>query len=441
MRDTVRHAVLDGSPYQGYLYAYPHKTAYRPFAKPMPLADLWRDENKGAVALYLHVPFCEMRCGFCNLFTATGADSGKIDAYLRALKREAEHAHDALGSYQVAQAAIGGGTPTFLAAKELELLLEIIAALAPQPIPIAIETSPATVTHERVVLLKERGVSRVSLGVESFDHADLKAMGRPARPADAMTALSLLREADFASLNVDLIYGAEGQTPQSFLRSVELALRWNPEEIYLYPLYIRPLTGLQKRGAQSTMSAWDTQRLSLYREGRSRLLAAGYTQRSMRHFVRTDAVALSSDYACQEDGMLGLGPGARSYTKQVHYAAPYAVGRAQVWGIINAYAARENFDAASNGIVLTTDDRRRRFVAKSLLQAETGIDTERYRHNFATGAKSDFPELGALVELGLAERTGPAIRLTAAGVERSDAIGPLFVSPGTREAMEAYEWR
>lgn len=107
-------------PYRSYVYAYPHKTAYRPLPGPVPsLAALWRDEPKDALSLYAHIPFCEVRCGFCNLFTRIGAPDELTTRYLDALDRQAATVREALGDeapVRFATAAFGGGTPTFLTA-------------------------------------------------------------------------------------------------------------------------------------------------------------------------------------------------------------------------------------------------------------------------------------------------------------------------------------
>ena len=124
----------------------------------------------------------------------------------------------------------------------------------------------------------------MSLGVQSFDETDTGAMGRPQQRADVVRALELIRSAGFPVLNIDLIYGAEGQTLESWLAAVQQTLRWSPEEIYLYPLYVRPLTGLGNLHHE-----WDDFRLNAYREGRALLLSHGYQQISMRMFRATHA--------------------------------------------------------------------------------------------------------------------------------------------------------
>src|SRR2546429_410658 len=116
--------LLQGSPYLAYTYAYPHKTAYRAFSSPLALSDLWAQENREAAFLYLHVPFCEMRCGFCNLFTTVNPQDSFVTQYLEALKRQARSVREQLSDVRVACMAIGGGTPTFLTVSELAQLFE-----------------------------------------------------------------------------------------------------------------------------------------------------------------------------------------------------------------------------------------------------------------------------------------------------------------------------
>src|SRR5262249_26237545 len=106
--------LTDGSPYQGYAYSYPHKTAYRRLSAPVALGPLWAKEDRTALFLYFHVPFCEMRCGFCNLFTQANPREGVAGSYLEALERQVRQVRGWLGPTSFARLAIGGGTPTAL---------------------------------------------------------------------------------------------------------------------------------------------------------------------------------------------------------------------------------------------------------------------------------------------------------------------------------------
>ncbi|MFI1586640.1 STM4012 family radical SAM protein [Streptomyces halstedii] len=442
------------TPYRGYVYAYPHKTAYRPLAghpagRPL-LSELWASEPKDALSLYLHIPFCEVRCGFCNLFTRIGAPDELTTRYLDALDRQATAVRDALGDadpVRFAAAAFGGGTPTFLTAGELERLCDIAEKRMGadlRSVPLSVETSPSTATADRLAVLADRGTTRVSIGVQSFVDAEARAAVRPQQRSEVEAALGRIRDARVPVLNIDLIYGIDGQTEESWRFSLDAALAWRPEELYLYPLYVRPLTGLgrHRTDADAPDKAWDEQRLRLYRAGRDHLLAHGYEQVSMRMFRLKDAPqAGPDDYACQTDGMIGLGCGARSYTSSLHYSFDYAVEMREIRGIIDDFTATGDFSRAEVGRYVTGDEARRRHLLQSLLQAE-GMDRAGYRERFGTDPHADFPaELERFAARGWLDGSAApgGLRLSPEGLAHSDALGPELFSPAVRAAMSAYE--
>ncbi|MDX3357054.1 STM4012 family radical SAM protein [Streptomyces sp. ME01-24h] len=449
-------AAASSRPYRHYVYAYPHKTAYRALRREEArLRDLWADQPKDALSLYFHIPFCEVRCGFCNLFTRIGAPGDLATAYLDALERQVAAVREALGEgARFANAAFGGGTPTYLAATELERLCDLAEGLGAdlRAIPLSVEASPATATADRLSVLARRGTTRLSLGVQSFVEAEARAAVRPQRRGDVEAALGRIREAGIPVLNIDLIYGIDGQTERSWTRSLDAALAWRPEELYLYPLYVRPLTGLGRHatgttaatGTEHSEAAWDEQRLRLYRHGRDHLLAHGYEQVSMRMFRRTGAPATGGgDYACQTDGMVGLGCGARSYTSTLHYSFDYAVDMHRIRGIIDAYTARttQEFGHADFGWAMDDEETRRRHLLQSLLQAE-GLPLAEYRARFGTAPEEDFAEeLERFADRGwLDDAAGPdVLRLSPEGLAHSDAAGPELFSAAVRRRMAAYE--
>jgi oxygen-independent coproporphyrinogen-3 oxidase len=427
--------VLDGSPYQGYLYAYPHKTAYRPLRPRPVLRDVWTDEARDALFLYVHVPFCEMRCGFCNLFTRSRPPGEQVRAYLRQLRHEASAVADALGPATFALGAIGGGTPTYLEASELSDLFGLLASVGARGIPLAVETSPATASPDRLAVLMAHGTERVSIGVQSFLDAEAHAAGRPQRRSDVDRALSAIRDARVPVLNIDLIYGIPRQTASTWAQSLAETLRWAPEEVYLYPLYVRPLTGLGRRSLSVVDEEWDRQRLSLYRQGRDTLRAAGYEQLSMRHFRRSRVATPPAEYDCQDDGMVGLGCGARSYTAGLHYSFDYAVSVSGVRAVLDDYLRRpaSDFAYAEVGFRLDEAERRRRWLVKTLLRSE-GVSMTAWEARFCV----PLPALTSLEARGWLCVEGDWVRLTDEGLAHSDAIGPWLVSSAVRTAMEAY---
>ncbi len=443
----VSTPVTTPRPYRSYVYAYPHKTAYRELSDPPELAALWAGEPKDALSLYAHVPFCEVRCGFCNLFTRIGAPGELTTRYLDALDRQATAVREALGDgepVRFATAAFGGGTPTFLTAAELERLCDIAEKRMGadlRAVPLSVETSPATATADRLAVLAERGATRLSIGVQSFVEAEARAAVRPQRRADVEAALGRIRDTGVPVLNIDLIYGIDGQTEESWRRSLDAALAWRPEELYLYPLYVRPLTGLGRTPPEDDRE-WDGRRLRLYRHGRDHLLVHGYEQVSMRMFRRRDAAPLGpDDHACQTDGMIGLGCGARSYTSALHYSFDYAVDMREIRSIIDAYTETRDFSRARVGRWVDAGEARRRHLLQSLLQAE-GMPVAGYEERFGSSPFADFPgELGLFEALGWLDGEAPEglLRLSPEGLAHSDGLGPELFSPGVRAAMAAYE--
>jgi coproporphyrinogen III oxidase-like Fe-S oxidoreductase len=430
---------LAATRYQSYVYAYPHKTAYRRIEPGVPLGPLWAGERRDSLFLYLHVPFCEQRCGFCNLFTRPVPPEELIGAYLRTLDRQATVVRRALdegGAFEFARAAIGGGTPTLLTAAQLEDVFGMIRRVgATAGIPMSVETSPETALPDRLAVVVGGGADRISIGVQSFLESECRAVNRPQNPGEVHRALGAIRDANPATLNIDLMYGLPGQTAETWRTTMMSALEYKPEEVYLYPLYVRPLTTLGRKGAEAV----DQTRVDLYEEGRAMLLEAGYRQVSLRMF-RRGAMATGPVYCCQDDGMVGLGCGARSYTRGLHYSTEWAVGARGVRDIIDRWVQRDeaDFATADYGFVLDEGEQRRRWLILSLL-SDDGLDLAAYRAKFGAGADAHFPELADLAPRGFAEQRGDVLVLTHTGLARADAIGPWLYSPDVRTRMAEYE--
>jgi len=427
-------------PYQAYSYSYPHKTAYRPLAQPRALESLWAGQDRKALFAYVHVPFCTMRCGFCNLFAMAQPDAALVDGYVDAVLRQMRAMDRALGERRFARLALGGGTPTYLEPRHLERLYaaaQDVLGIDLAATPSGIEASPETVTRERLAACRAAHVTRVSMGIQSFSERETRALARPQQGAVVRAAIDEIRHAGFPTMNLDLIYGIAGQTVATLLASIDSALEFRPEELYLYPLYVREQTGLGKLAIRRAADAGDS-RLALYEAGRDRLLAAGYAQVSMRMFRAPHAPADDGPvYCCQEDGMVGLGAGARSYTSTLHYSTGYAVARAPTRELVADFIAHDDarFLHAVHGFELDEAERRRRHVIQSLL-TRPGLDHRAYAARFGSALGEDFPQLQELLALGLAEDDGATLGLTAHGVAFSDSIGPWLVSPAVRERMQ-----
>jgi oxygen-independent coproporphyrinogen-3 oxidase len=184
--------------------------------------------------LYVHLPFCAHRCGYCDFVTATGRDQlhrPYVDALLRELREE----HD--GS-PVETIFLGGGTPTYTARPEL---LRLLRALPPAR-ELTVEANPETVTPQLAHELRGAGVNRVSLGAQTFQAHLLQVLERRATPADVERAFAHLRDAGFDNLSLDLIYGIPGQTPAELADDLARAIALGPEHISAYELEAKPGT-------------------------------------------------------------------------------------------------------------------------------------------------------------------------------------------------------
>ncbi|MBK8803610.1 MAG: hypothetical protein IPN71_16465 [Fibrobacteres bacterium] len=173
-----------------YLYSYPHKTAYRPFDEPVPLERLWASEPKDSLYLYTHIPFCASKCSFCNLLSLSRPRTGIGRSIWGPLERQARAVRASIGLATYSGYAIGGGTPSLLDTSP-------VGAAVGHPSSVfgvepshrgSFEASPDTAHPGRSSSCARRGVERLSLGVQSFDPAEARLLGRP-RPDPALDNL------------------------------------------------------------------------------------------------------------------------------------------------------------------------------------------------------------------------------------------------------------
>jgi oxygen-independent coproporphyrinogen-3 oxidase len=190
----------------------------------------------GVRHLYVHLPFCVHRCGYCDFVTLVGR-RGEHDAYVDALLAELSLERPLLAP-SVETIFVGGGTPTFTDPPALERLL----AALPDAEEVTVEANPETVTPELVRLLTRNRVNRVSLGAQTFDLALLGVLERRCGPEDVRRAVHVLRDGGFENISLDLLYGIPGQTAADLERDVEEALALAPDHISYYELEAKPGT-------------------------------------------------------------------------------------------------------------------------------------------------------------------------------------------------------
>jgi oxygen-independent coproporphyrinogen III oxidase len=190
----------------------------------------------GVRHLYVHLPFCAHRCGYCDFVTVVGREGQHavyVDALLRELRLERHRLAGRLDTI-----FLGGGTPTFTRAAELERLLDAL----PEAEEVTVEANPETVTPDVAESLRSQRVTRVSLGAQSFQSHLLDVLERRAGPDDVRRAFYYLRDASFDNISLDLLYGIPGQSASHLERDLEEALALEPEHLSCYELEAKPGT-------------------------------------------------------------------------------------------------------------------------------------------------------------------------------------------------------
>ena len=258
--------------------------------------------------LYVHLPFCSHRCGYCDFVTAVGRRS-QHGAYVDALLAELELERGLLAP-QLETVFLGGGTPTFTEPRALERLL----ARLPQAAEVTVEANPETVTQEVARLLRSHSVNRVSLGVQSFQPHLLGVLDRVVMPDTVRRAYYHLRDAGFDNISFDLIYGIPGQSASDLGRDLDEALELGPEHLSCYELEAKPGTRFTyAHGAELERQAEAME--SYFELVVERLTSAGYRWYETANFCRVEERDLRSRhnlaYWLGRD-YLGLGIGAVS---------------------------------------------------------------------------------------------------------------------------------
>lgn len=272
-------------------------------------------EGPERAGLYVHVPFCLTRCGYCD-FNAYAGLGHLVPRYLEALRREAELVAPAWEDAEFVSVFFGGGTPTTVPAEGLGALLRSLRGtfrLAPGA-EVTVEANPDTVDEPYLSRLLEAGVTRLSMGVQSFDPAVLAALERVHSAASARAAYAAARRAGFRDVNLDLIYGAHGEGLESWRRTLEEAVALGPDHLSCYALTVEPATPLGRKVRLGLVPPPDPDLQAEMYEAACELLArAGYEHYEVSNWARPGHRCLHNLGYWEGRPYLGLGAGAHSF--------------------------------------------------------------------------------------------------------------------------------
>lgn len=267
-------------------------------------------ESGAPLGLYVHVPFCASTCDFCAFYQTTPTADG-VQQFLKGVEREA-------GSVSwprpVTTVFWGGGTPGLLAPRDLERLAEIVRARfgGSEPKEWTVELAPASVTEERLRVLREVGVTRVSMGVQSFQPALLDALGRQHTREQIYRAYERIRAVGFHSVNLDLMFALPGQTTEECADDVRAAVALAPDHLSTYCLTFEEDTKLWLKLSQGRVKLDPEREAELYEATWAQLAELGYAQYEVSNFAKAGRRCLHNLNTWRMHEWVGLGPSAAS---------------------------------------------------------------------------------------------------------------------------------
>jgi oxygen-independent coproporphyrinogen-3 oxidase len=383
-------------------------------------------------SLYIHIPFCIHRCGYCDFNTYAGFQ-GLIPAYSQAVCAELEYLSlSVMERLPIHTIYFGGGTPSLVPANQLGEILTTVKNhfhLLPSP-EITLEANPGTVSDEYLTQVHNQGVTRISLGMQSADQNELTLLERQHTYKDVERAVKWSRKAGIDNLNLDLIFGLPYQTLKSWLISVEAALSLQPEHLSLYSLTIEHGTPMQHKVDNGILPEPDPDiAADMYEAASERLTKEGYIQYEISNWALAND--LGEQYSCKHNlqywrnlPYIGVGAGAHGYInhyRTVDIATPGAYirrmgNKSSMPGGHNRFPSTP---ATINMNSIDTDTEVGETMMMGLRLVLEGVSDQEFHQRFGVNLQDQFGvQIDRLISLGLLVWTGEQrkrLRLTNKG--------------------------
>lgn len=373
--------------------------------------------------LYIHIPFCLRKCLYCD-FLSIPFDQSLSREYLNALLHEIEMKRDVLGVLKTIY--IGGGTPTVLTVQELERLFQGLRIIPwSEDIEVTVEANPGTVSSEKIRTLRELGVNRISLGIQSFIDRELETLGRIHSSSDGIKAIGIVRDEGIKNLSIDLIYGIPGQSIRDWQFNLSRAMEFSPEHISTYELTPEretPLYDLLSEGKIKKPD--DDEILCMYYMSMDSLTSNGYEHYEISNFAVGGFRCRHNLNYWDRGEYVGLGAGAHSFEGKMRR--------------VNLRDVRRYIDTLKNGLIqyeeeieIGPKDALKEYIFLGLRKREgIPLSVIRYPLPFSqsTGHGSrvvvevESKFLENLIRDGLLEMVGDSIRLTDKGITVSNSV-------------------
>jgi putative oxygen-independent coproporphyrinogen III oxidase len=374
-----------------------------------------------SLSLYVHIPFCRSKCAYCD-FNSYAGQEALIPAYVESLLREADAWSGLCVEATVETLFFGGGTPSLVPPAEMKRLMEGLRqrfAITAEA-EVSLEANPESVNFDYLRGLRDLGINRLSLGVQSFDDEELRFLGRIHGAADAEAAYGAARQAGFKNVGLDLIFGLPQQQIENWQRSLEKAIRLEPEHLSLYALTVEENTPLGR--AVAANRAWEPDedaQAEMYEGSEERLEAVGYDHYETSNWAWPGHRCRHNLTYWETRPYLGLGAGAHSYLRSCRFAnTPLPQDYIEIVQASGpAEEGADGLDLSKMPQVTSLEHQNQPTEMSDMmilgLRLTEGVSRERFRERFGVGLEERYPqEISDLTRLGLLEIDSKSVRVT-----------------------------
>lgn len=368
-------------------------------------------------SIYIHVPFCASTCDFCAFYQQK-PHRKDLDRYLEGLKYDFDLN---LPEGPVETVFMGGGTPSLLPAKDLTFIgNELLKYIKQVPQEWSIEMAPSTVKMDKLLALKDLGVNRISMGVQSFNEDRLKSLGRLHSPKQVYQAYECIRKAGFDNVNLDLIFAIPDQNIKEWEDDLNEAIRLAPTHISTYCLTFEEDTALYIKLSQGKVKIDEEKERAMYLKTWEVLEQNGFKQYEISNFARPGYQCIHNINTWRMKDWLGFGPSAASQYNGKRYANPFS----QIEWL-------EGIESRNPKRIEEIDLTEATLAQDSLifgLRMTEGIDLQEWKNRYPQAPYGKYRSIfDTLIEESLCEQVGNFARLTVEGRLVADSIAQLFM--------------
>lgn len=375
------------------------------------------------LGLYVHIPWCVRKCPYCDFNSHRLDEVLREKAYVEALLCDLDGELANVRDREIETIFIGGGTPSLFSAEAIARLLEGIRVRLPVSgtAEITLEANPGTAESDKFRGLRQAGVNRLSIGVQSFDETMLQRLGRIHGRGEAIDAAVMAREAGFESFNLDLMFGLPGQTVEEGIADIRTALALKPDHLSYYQLMLEPNTLFHKYPPTlpAEESVW-----AIQQAGQALLADANLTQYEVSAYARGGKRCLHNLNYWRFGDYLGIGAGAHGKITDMHTAT---ITRTAKIKHPQHYLAAKGQPERQGARTLVADSELRFEFLMNALRLRDGFTGDLLTARTGLPIESLEPEFGQGVEEGLLEESGGHFRCTPAGFDFLDTVLQRFL--------------